>query len=103
MGYTRKHFLNRVREVNEVYLEHARKGMFNEYIYVTFILPRFHISRSTFYEYLAIPYASELKKIEQQEAEKKKREPTLFEDEETERDRRTDSVDCGELPYDTQQ
>ena len=78
MAYTKKYFLQRVREVNEVYLEHANRGLFNEDIYKHYIRDRFHISRTTFYEYLTIPYNAELKKIEQREAEKKQQNPTLF-------------------------
>ena len=78
MAYTRKYFLNRVREVNEVYLEHHKRGVFNEFIYKNYIKSRFHISRSTFYEYLTIPYAAQLKEVERKEAELKKITPTLF-------------------------
>lgn len=64
MGYTRKYFLERVKCVNEVYLEHASRGMTNEYIYRHYILPRFHISRTTFYQYLTIPYAAQQREME---------------------------------------
>lgn len=78
MAYTKKYFLNRVREVNEVYVEQSKHGLCNEYIYNHFIRDHFHISRSTFYDFLTIPYASELKKIEQREAEHKRTNPELF-------------------------
>lgn len=78
MPYTRKYFLQRVKEVNEIYIEQSKRGLFNEYIYRHFIRNRFHISRTTFYQYLTIPYASELKKIEQRERERQLREPSLF-------------------------
>lgn len=78
MPYTRKYFLQRVREVNEVYLAHAGRGLFNEYIYRNYIRDRFHISRTTFYQYLTIPYEAELKKIAEREAAKNTRNPTLF-------------------------
>lgn len=78
MAYTKKYYLNRVREVNEVYVEQSRHGLSNEYIYRNFIRYRFNISRSTFYNFLTIPYASELRKIEEREKENKRRYPTLF-------------------------
>lgn len=78
MAYTKKYFLKRVKEVNEVYLEQYQRGLFNEYIYEHYIKHKFHISRSTFYEYLTIPYASQLRQLEQQEAERKRQNPTLF-------------------------
>ncbi len=82
MSYTRKYFLERVKEVNEVYKEHAKQGMFNEYIYKHIIQPRFHISRSTFYEYLTIPYAAQLKKIQAEEEACKRQNPTIFDESE---------------------
>lgn len=78
MAYSRKNFLLRVKDVNEIYIEQSRQGLCNEYIYVRFIRNRFHISRTTFYQYLTIPYAAELKKIEQREARLKCMEQLLF-------------------------
>lgn len=49
-------YLNSVKEVNEIYLFYHLKGVCNEYIYKTYIQDKFYISRSTFYNYLAIPY-----------------------------------------------
>lgn len=78
MAYTRKNFLLRVKEVNEIYLEQSHRGLRNEYIYAHFIRNRFHISRTTFYQYLTIPYNAELKWIERCEAERKRIELSLF-------------------------
>lgn len=66
MAYNRFNFLQRVKEVNEIYLEYSSKGVFNEYIYINYIKDRFHISRTTFYNYLSIPYGKELKQIQAQ-------------------------------------
>jgi hypothetical protein len=63
MAYSRKNHLKKVLKVQEIYLEYTRKGCTNEYIFETLIRPHFFISRSTFYEYLAIPAAKELKGI----------------------------------------
>jgi hypothetical protein len=49
-------YLNRVKEVNEIYLFYHLKGVRNEYIYKNYIQDKFYISRSTFYNYLAVPY-----------------------------------------------
>jgi len=81
MAYTRKNLLLRVKEVNETYVEKHRIGLSTEYIYRNFIFPLFHISRSTLYDYLAIPYASQLKEIERKEEEQKRIMPSLFKDE----------------------
>ncbi len=78
MAYNRKNFLLRVKEINEVYKEYASKGWFNEYIFNNYIRDRFHISRATFYNYLAIPYSRLLLDVERMEQRRKKMEPTLF-------------------------
>ena len=78
MAFSRKNMLFRVKEVNELYLEKAKIGLTTEFIYRTFIEPRFHISRSTLYEYLAIPYDRQLKEIYQREKAEQQQNPTLF-------------------------
>ena len=78
MAFSRKNMLFRVKEVNELYLEKAKIGLTTEFIYRTFIEPRFHISRSTLYEYLAIPYDRQLKEIYQREKAEQEQNPTLF-------------------------
>jgi hypothetical protein len=52
----RRNFLLRVRQVNEVYLEHSRRGVFAQNIYRIYVRDRFLISRFPFYYYLSIPY-----------------------------------------------
>jgi hypothetical protein len=52
----KRNFLLRVRQVNDIYLEHSRRGVFTENIYRLYIRDRFFISRSTFYFYLSVPY-----------------------------------------------
>lgn len=81
MAYSKRNFLKRVKKVNEVYLEHAKKGMFHRHIYDNFIKDAFNISRSTFYEYLAIPYKTLIKELDEQEEKFNKQNPTLFDDE----------------------
>lgn len=78
MAFSRKNLLLRVKEVNEMYKEKAKIGFSTEYIYRNFIAPVYHISRSTLYEYLAIPYERQLKEIEAREVEAKRIQPTLF-------------------------
>lgn len=68
MAYTKKYFLVRVKRVNELYKELNAKGVTNEFIYHNHVKDQFNISRSTFYEYLAIPYERQIKEIEQREA-----------------------------------
>jgi hypothetical protein len=78
MAYSKRHFLRRVKAVNEVYLEHAERGVFHAYIYEHYIRNQFHISRSTFYEYLGIPYKQLLRELDEEEERKKAQNPTLF-------------------------
>ena len=78
MAFSRKNLLLRVKEINELYLEKAKIGLSTEFIYRTFIKPRYHISRSTLYEYLAIPYDRQLREIAQRERAEKEQNPTLF-------------------------
>ena len=62
--YNRRNFLERVRKVNEIYLQYKSKGEQNEYIYQNYIREQFNISRATFYTYLTIPYKAEQKKLD---------------------------------------
>lgn len=78
MAFSRKNMLLRVKEVNELYVEKSKIGLSTEFIYRTFIAPRFHISRSTLYEYLAIPYERQLREIFEREKADKEQNPTLF-------------------------
>lgn len=77
MAYTRRYLLNRIKAVNEIYLREAKRGVNNEFIYDNYIRDVYHISRSTFYEYLAVPYERQLKELDRKEAEEKKRNPVL--------------------------
>ncbi|MBO7438964.1 MAG: hypothetical protein J6U21_04730 [Bacteroidales bacterium] len=78
MAYSSKYFLQRVKAVNESYKRWSDIGLSNEAIYLRHIRDSFHISRSTFYSYLAIPYARLLRDIESREQRRKAIEPTLF-------------------------
>ncbi|MBR1922154.1 MAG: hypothetical protein IJ838_00170 [Paludibacteraceae bacterium] len=77
MAYTRRYLLNRIKAVNEIYLREAKRGVNNEFIYDNYIRDVYHISRSTFYEYLAVPYERQLKELDRKETEEKKRNPVL--------------------------
>ena len=78
MAFSRKNLLFRVKKINEVYLEKAKIGLSTEFIYRNFIKPRYHISRSTLYDYLAIPYDRQLAEIARREKAEKEQNPTLF-------------------------
>lgn len=61
MAYNRYNFLQKVKEVNDIYIKYSSKGVGAEYIYNTYIYPSYKISRTTFWNYLNIPYEKELK------------------------------------------
>jgi len=62
-GYNRKNYLLRVEQVNKVFLQHSKRGLFTDHIYRDYIRDQFFISRSTFYNYLGIPYKKELEEL----------------------------------------
>lgn len=66
MPYNKINYLQKVVAVNEIFIKYAAKGLSNEYIYNNYIKSVFFISRTTFYNYLSIPYKKELKQIETQ-------------------------------------
>lgn len=84
MAYNRYNLLLKVKEVNEIYVEYSSKGVFAEYIFNTYIKDAYKISRSTFWNYLSIPYEKELKiELEnkaKREAAKKAQTQISFED-----------------------
>lgn len=63
--------------MNEIYLREAKRGVNNEFIYDNYIREQYHISRSTFYEYLTVPYEKELKELDRREADEQRQNPTL--------------------------
>lgn len=63
--YNRRNFLLRVKDVQDIYTEHHRRGCTDKYIYETHIYPFYKIGRTTFYNYLTIPAVKELKELEE--------------------------------------
>lgn len=69
--YHRKNFLLRVAAMQREYMAHRNTGRSEMYVYRTWIYPKFWISRSTFYNWLAINPTRELEKLREEE-------PALF-------------------------
>lgn len=63
MAYTPVNKLYRAYEVQQEYKKYANTGRTDVYIYRTYIKDKYLISLRTFYNYLAIPAAAELKKL----------------------------------------
>lgn len=62
-GLSRQLYLLRVEQVNKIYLEQSRRGIYTNQIYRDYIRDQFFISRSTFYSYLSVPYKKELEEL----------------------------------------
>ncbi len=75
MAYNRRNFLLRVIDIQEIYKKHSKNnegGYSDKYIYETMIYPVYKISRATFYDYLKIYAAKQLKEMDE------KKQLTLF-------------------------
>lgn len=64
MAYNRSNLLRRIIRIQEITSEHTQHGVTQEYVYRVYISKSFRISRSTYYNYLAINAKRELSKAE---------------------------------------
>lgn len=74
MAYTKKNYLQRIVDVQNITLEHTNRGVSQKWVYENIIYPRFYISNTTYYAYLATPAKAELRKI----MEENNRQTVLF-------------------------
>lgn len=65
MGYNKVNHLKKIVEIQNITMEYKKKGIYQEWIYINVIAPKFYISRATYYNYLAINAKGELKKLNQ--------------------------------------
>jgi hypothetical protein len=63
MAYNRQNLLIRIIEIQEIYLEHQKKGISCRWIYVNIIYPKYRISVASLYRYLATNAKKELKEL----------------------------------------
>lgn len=63
MAYNRRFFLQKVVKIQEIVLECQQSGASLVWIYENHIRDEFHISKSTFDNYLGIPAKRELEKL----------------------------------------
>ena len=68
MGYNRRNILKRIVEIQDITLEHTRRGVTQKYVFEQIVYPRFYISSATYYSYLGIAAKAELRKLEEAEA-----------------------------------
>lgn len=63
MAYNRKHYLEKIIEIQTIALKYNRDGLFYKEIYHRYIEKQYHISKRTFDNYLGINAKKELKAI----------------------------------------
>ena len=68
MGDNRLNILKRIVEIQNITLEHTKRGATQKWVYEHVVYPRFLISPSTYNSYLAVNAKAELKKLEEAEA-----------------------------------
>lgn len=64
MAYNRLNILNRIIDVQNVTIEHTRRGVTQQWVYENLIYPQYRISIGTYYNYLSCNAKAELRKIE---------------------------------------
>lgn len=64
MAYNRTNILNKILNVQNIVLEQKQRGVSQEWVYQNLIYPTYHISRTTFYSYLACNAKAEIKRLE---------------------------------------
>lgn len=76
MAYNRINILTKIIDIQQVVLEHKKRGVSQEWVYINLIYPTYRISRTTFYNYLGCNAKAHLKKVEVD----RKLNPGLFDD-----------------------
>lgn len=67
MAYNRRTFLKKVIEVQNITLEHTKRGATQRWVYNNLIADRFYICESTYNRYLSLPAKSLLKKSDEKD------------------------------------
>lgn len=72
MGYNRRNILRRIIEIQNITLEHTKRGVSQKWVYEKIIFPRFYLSPATYYNYLDTNARAELKKLDEADAKQLK-------------------------------
>lgn len=72
MAYTRRYLLKKIVEIQTITLREKKRGVTQVWIYRNLISDVYHISESTFNNYLAINAKRELDALERADLEKRK-------------------------------
>jgi hypothetical protein len=78
MAYNRENLLLKIIDIQRVTLEHTRRGVTQEWVFHQLIAPKYHISKATYYNYLATPAEMELRRLHERREREKQAQPTLF-------------------------
>jgi len=62
--YNNTNYLRKVKEIQDITIEHKARGATQEWIYKNIIYPRYFISKPTYYRYLSINAKKLLKEKE---------------------------------------
>lgn len=68
MAYNRRHFLEKVIEIQTIVKKEKKRGCSQRWIYANLIHERYHISASTFNNYMCINAMHQLAKLEEKES-----------------------------------
>ena len=68
MAYNRVNILNRIIDVQNITIEHTKRGVTQQWVFEHVIYPKYFISIGTYYNYLACNAKAELRKIETDKA-----------------------------------
>jgi hypothetical protein len=71
MAYNRKNILTRIIEIQNITLEHTRRGVTQEWVYQNIVFPTYHISKTTYYSYMASTAKKEMQALEGKERKEK--------------------------------
>lgn len=69
MAYNRRNLLLKIVEIQEITLEHTGRGVSQEWLFDNVIQTTYHISRGTYYRYLAINAKREITRMDSGEIE----------------------------------
>ena len=67
MAYNNRNLLRRIIEIQDLTLEHTRKGYTQKWVYYNFVHPRYNISISTYNKYLSRNAKIELSNLNEKE------------------------------------
>jgi hypothetical protein len=71
MAYNRENILTRIVEIQDITLEHTRRGVTQKWVYENVVFPRYHISYACYNNYLSVPAKTELKVLKEKKAKEK--------------------------------